>query len=155
MSGHPMSTSTFAPTLETKCVLTRRSASVVMSNITMAVEYLRCQRPEMAHSKLTTSCKEWDSHYSTHAQTHVQISLRHRLHIVEQLDRLRREATAAKNLLASVTLYIHNDSTRSCAARSQRINWVVESLVATSPRRRISQTRQLLHQVPRAVQAPN
>lgn len=139
-----MSTSTSAPTPEIRCARIHRLASGVMSNIMAILEYLHYRRQETVHNKSTTLCREWDSHYNTNAQTHVQTSLRHRLHIAKQLDRIQREAAVATNLRASVTVCTRRDNIPDYAARSRHINWAAENSVATSPRRQTSQTRRML-----------
>lgn len=157
MSGHQTSMSTFVPTQEIRCVRTRHLASVATSNITTVREYLHYQHPEMAHNKLTTSCREWDSRYNTRGQTRVRTSLHHRLRTVKQLDRIQLGATVAKNLRESVTLEVctHSDSTRDYALRSRHINWAAETSSATSPRRQTSRTRRTLLQARKAVPVLN
>lgn len=122
MSGRLMSMSMSVPTPGTKCVHTLLLVSAATNNITTMLEYLRCRDLETAHNKSTTSCTEWDNHYNTHAQTHVQINLLHHPHIVKPVDRPQREATVAKSLQTSVMSCIHNDSTRNCVARNQHTN---------------------------------
>jgi hypothetical protein len=144
--------STSEQTQGIRCVRIRHSASVAMSNITTVREYLHYQHPEMAHNKLTTSCREWDSRYNTRVQTHVRTSLHHRLRIAKRVDRIQLEATVAKNLPARVILEvcIHSASIRDYDIRSRRINWVAENSSATSPRRRTSQILQTLLQARKA-----
>jgi hypothetical protein len=144
-----------APILGIRCVLTRHLASVATSNITTVREYLHYQHPGMAPNKLTTSCRDWDSRYNTHVQTHVRTSLHHRLHIAKQVDRIQRAATVVKNLRDSATLCTHSDSIRDYALRSRHINWAAANSVATSPRRRTSQTRPTLLRALKAAQVLN
>ena len=155
MSGRQTSTSTFVPTQEIRCVHTRHLASVATSNITTVREYLHYQHPEMAHNKLTTSCREWDSRCNTRVQTCVRTSLLHRLRTVKQLDRIQLGAIAVKNLPASVTLEVctHSDSIRDYALRSRHINWAAETSSATSPPRQTSQIRRTLLQARKAALA--
>jgi hypothetical protein len=155
MSGRQTSTSTSVPIQEIRCVRTRHLASVATSNITTVRAYLLYQHPEMAHNKLTTSCREWDSRYNTRVQTHVRISLLHPLRTVKQLDRIQLGATVAKNLRESVTLEVctHSDSTRDYALRSRHINWAAETSSATSPRKQTSQIRRTLLQARKAALA--
>ena len=84
-------------------------------------------------------------------------SLLHRLRTVKQLDRIQLGAIAVKNLPASVTLEVctHSDSIRDYALRSRHINWAAANSVATSPRRRTSQTRPTLLRALKAAQVLN
>jgi hypothetical protein len=83
MFGHRTSMNTSAPTPEIRCGHIHRLASAAMSSITMMVEFLPYQPLETALNESTTLCRGWDSLYSIRVQTHVQTSLRYRLHTVK------------------------------------------------------------------------
>ena len=155
MSGHQTSMSTSAPTLEIRCAHTRHLASAATSNITTVREYLHYQHLEMAHNKLTTSCREWDSRYNTRVQTHVRTSLQHRLHIAKQVDRIQRAATVVKNLRNNVTPCTHSDSILDYALKSRHINWAAANSVAILPPKQTLQIRPTLLRALKAAQVHN